>query len=162
MWLYGVVAFVVLQRLAELVVSRRNTAQLLAAGGYEVGRGHYPVLVAVHVLWLISLVVAIDPTTRPTFWLLGVFGVLQVARLWVMASLGRRWTTRIIVLPGKPLIATGPYRLMRHPNYLVVVGEIAVLPLAFGAWQLALAFSILNAVVLALRVRVEDRALGRG
>lgn len=161
MWLYAIVAFVVLQRLAELVVSARNTKHLLAAGAHEVGRRHYPLIVALHVLWLASLIVFVDPATEPNLWLLGIFALLQVARVWVLASLGPRWSTRIIVLPEAPLVVRGPYRFMRHPNYAVVAAEIVVLPLVFGAWQIALVFTILNAAMLAWRIRVEDQALGR-
>ena len=161
MWLYAVVAFVIVQRLAELAVSARNTKQLLAAGAHEAGRSHYPLIVALHVLWLIALLVFVDPATVPNFWLLGVFVLLQAARVWVLASLGPRWSTRIIVLPDAPLVVRGPYRFMRHPNYAVVAAEIAVLPLVFGAWQIALVFTVLNAAMLWWRIRVEDQALGR-
>ena len=161
MWLYAIIAFVVLQRLAELVVSARNTRRLLASGAHEVGRSHYPLIVALHVLWLAALLVLVDPQTEPDFWLLGVFVLLQAARVWVLASLGPRWSTRIIVLPEAPLVVRGPYRFMRHPNYAVVAAEIAVLPLVFGAWQIALVFTILNAAMLWWRIRVEDLALGR-
>lgn len=161
MWLYAVIAFVVLQRLAELAVSARNTRRLLAAGAHEVGRRHYPLIVALHVLWLVALLVFVDPATEPNFWLLGVFLLLQVARIWVLASLGPRWSTRVIVLPQAPLVARGPYRFVRHPNYAVVAAEIAVLPLVFGAWQIALVFTVLNAAMLWWRIGVEDQALGR-
>jgi methyltransferase len=161
MWLYGVVAFVVLQRLGELALSSRNSRCLIRAGGHEVGREHYRWIVTLHVLWLVALLTMIDPATRPNFWLLGLFGLLQLARLWVLASLGARWTTRIVVMPGAPLVERGPYRFLRHPNYAVVAAEIAVLPLAFGAWQVALVFTILNALMLRHRIRIEDRALGR-
>jgi methyltransferase len=161
MWLYGVIALVALQRLAELAVSKRNTKRLLADGGHEAGRAHYPWLIGLHVLWLVALVATVDPATRPNFWLLGFFVLLQLARAWVLVSLGSRWTTRIVVLPDAPLVTRGPYRYVRHPNYAVVAGEIAVLPLAFGAWQVAVVFSVLNGLLLAHRIRVEDRALGR-
>jgi methyltransferase len=161
MWLYAVVGFVVLQRLAELVLSSRNTARLLRAGGHEVGREHYPWIVALHVLWLVALVTMVDPATPPNFWLLGLLGLLQLARAWTMTSLGERWSTRVIVMPGAALVECGPYRYLRHPNYAVVAAEIAVLPLAFGAWQVAAVFTVLNAVMLRHRIRVEDRALGR-
>ena len=153
-----ILALVTLQRLGELVVARRNMRALLARGAYEVGAGHYPLIVAVHALWLASLW-WLAPG-RPIAWsLIGLFVLLQAGRFWVLATLGPRWTTRIIVLPGAPLVTGGPFRFVRHPNYLVVAGEIAVLPLAFGLWQVALAFSLLNAAVLAVRIRAEEQAL---
>jgi len=157
--LWIVLLLVAAQRLAELVYARRNTRHLLAEGAYEVGAAHYPFLVAVHALWLLSLAVFV-PADQPPLWgLLGVFVVLQGLRVWVLASLGRFWTTRVITLPGAPLVRRGPYRFLRHPNYLVVAGEILVLPLAFGAWQIAAVFSLANAAVLAWRIRCEERAL---
>jgi methyltransferase len=154
----AVLAFVTLQRLGELIYSRRNTRLLLARGGREHGASHYPLIVMVHAVWLGSLW-WLAPGAELRWLPLGLFMLLQGARLWVLASLGERWTTRIIVLPGAPLVARGPYRFVRHPNYLIVVGEIALLPLAFGLWQAALVFSFVNAAVLAVRIRAEDRAL---
>lgn len=153
-----ILALVTLQRLGELVLARRNTRALLARGAHEVGRDHYPLIVAVHALWLGALW-WLAPG-RPVLWpLVGLFVLLQGARLWVLATLGSRWTTRIIVLPGAPLVTGGPFRYLRHPNYSVVVAEIVLLPLAFGLWQVALLFSALNAAVLAVRIRAEERAL---
>ena len=160
MWLFGIVAFVVVQRLSELVVAHRNTTRLLAQGAHEFGREQYPWIVALHALWLFALVTMVDPETQPEFVLLGLFCLLQLARLWVLASLGRRWTTRVIVMPGSPLIDRGPYKYLKHPNYMIVVAEIAVLPLVFGAWQIALVFTVLNAILLRGRIRTEDKALG--
>jgi methyltransferase len=153
-----ILALVTLQRLAELLIARRNTAALLARGAHEVARGHYPLIVAVHAGWLATLwwLAPGKPVSMP---LLGLLVLLQLGRLWVLATLGRRWTTRIIVLPGEQLVAAGPFRFVRHPNYLVVIGEIAVLPLAFGLWKVALLFSLLNAAVLAIRIRAEEQAL---
>jgi methyltransferase len=154
-----VVALVALQRLGELIYSARNTRHLKRRGGIEHGSGHYPLLVALHAAWLIAIVVVV-PADAAINWLpLGLFIILQAVRLWIVATLGGYWTTRIISLPDASLIRRGPYRLMRHPNYLVVIGEIALLPLAFGAWQIAVAFSILNLALLAWRRRVEDEAL---
>lgn len=150
---------VALQRLAELLYARRNTRRLLAAGGREVGAAHYPLLVALHAAWLLAIFFFVPPDAPVSWPLLALYGLLQAARLWVLASLGARWTTRVVVLPDRPLIACGPYRWLRHPNYAIVAAEIAVLPAAFGAWALALAFSLLNAGVLAWRLRVEERAL---
>ena len=153
-----ILGFVTLQRLAELVIARRNTRALLARGAYEAAPGHYPLIVAVHALWLASLW-WLAPG-QPIHWpLIGLFLVLQVGRIWVLGTLGGRWTTRIIILPGAPLITGGPFRFVRHPNYVVVALEVAVLPLAFGLWQVALIFSAANAAVLAVRIRAEEKAL---
>lgn len=153
-----ILALVTLQRLGELALSRRNTARLLAQGAREHAPGHYPLLVAVHVLWLAALWWLAPDRRIDGFWL-AMFVLLEIARIWVLATLGRRWTTRIIVLPDAPLVRGGPYRLLKHPNYWVVIGEIAVLPLVFGLWEVALVFSLLNAAVLAIRIRAENRAL---
>lgn len=153
-----ILALVTLQRLAELIVARRNTRALLARGAYEASPGHYPLIVAVHAAWLAALW-WLAPGKPVNWWLIGLFLLLQMGRLWVLATLGRRWTTRIIVVPGERLVARGPFRFVPHPNYLVVAGEIAVLPLAFGLWKVALLFSLLNAAVLAIRIRAEERAL---
>ena len=153
-----ILALVTLQRVAELIVARRNTRALLARGAREASPGHYLLIVAVHAGWLATLW-WLGPG-RPVSWaLIGLFLLLQLGRLWVLATLGRRWTTRIIVLPGEPLVVRGPFRFVRHPNYLVVAGEIAILPLAFGLWQVALIFTLLNAAVLTVRIRAEEVAL---
>ena len=159
-WSVAVLAFVTLQRVCELVLARRNTARLLAQGAVEAGASHYPLIVALHAAWLAGLwLLAWDaPPSLP--WI-AAFAVLQVLRIWIIASLGPRWTTRILVLPGAPLVTRGPYRLLRHPNYVVVVAEIAVLPLAFGLVWYALVFSVLNAAVLAVRIKAENEALAR-
>ena len=156
---YAILFFVLFQRLSELQIARSNTARLKAAGAYEHAPGHYPLIVAVHAGWLATLF-WLAPG-RDIHWLLfALFMLLQAGRLWVLRTLGPRWTTRIIVLPGAPLVTGGPFRFVRHPNYLVVIGEIAVLPLVFGLWQVALIFSILNAIVLSIRIRAEMGALG--
>ena len=147
-------AAVTLERLAELVLARRNTAALLAQGAYEVAPGHYWLIVALHAAWLGGLWVMGWSAPIDLGWL-AVFLMLQAGRIWVLGTLGRRWTTRIIVLPGAPLVTTGPYRFLTHPNYVVVIGEIAVLPLCLGLPWYALAFSIANAAVLWVRVRAE-------
>jgi methyltransferase len=156
---WAVLALVVAQRLAELVYARRNTRRLLADGAAEVGAGHYPLIVAVHVGWLAALLVSVPADAAPNWWLLGLFLAVQFARIWVMMSLGPYWTTRVLSIPGAPLVRRGPYRWVRHPNYMVVVTEIALLPLAFGAWDIAVVFSLLNAIVLTHRIRVENAAL---
>ena len=154
-----ILALVVMQRLVELVYAERNTRALLKRGAVEVGRAHYPVIVALHVLWLAAIVVML-PAHATIHWLaLALFVVLQAGRVWVIATLGPYWTTRIITLDGAPLVRSGPYRLVRHPNYLIVAGEIAVLPLVFGEVSVCLVFSVLNAAVLFWRIRQEDAAL---
>ena len=156
----AILGYVTLERLLELVFAGRNTKRLLAKGAREHGAGHYPLIVAVHALWLATLwFLAIDRVPDP-FWL-AMYVLLQAARIWVLATLGPRWTTRIIVLPGEDLVKEGPYRFLNHPNYWVVIGEIAVLPLVFGLWLVALVFSLLNAALLTIRIREENRALGR-
>jgi len=134
--------------------------RLLASGAREYGASHYPLIVAVHALWLIGLWWLAPDRPIDGFWL-GLFVLIEIARIWVLATLGRRWTTRIIVLPNAPLVRRGPYRFVNHPNYLVVMGEIAVLPLVFGLWRIALIFTLLNAAIIAIRIREENRALGR-
>jgi methyltransferase len=153
-----ILALVTLQRLGELVVARRNTARLIADGGVERGASHYPLMVSLHAAWLIGLWVWAWDRPANLGWL-AAYLTLEVLRIWVLASIGRRWTTRIIVVPGEALVRKGPYRFVPHPNYLVVAGEIAVLPLVFGLTAYALAFSVLNAAMLWLRIRAEDAAL---
>ena len=153
-----IVLLVTAQRLGELVLARHNTNRLLAKGAMEIGRGHYPVVVALHAAWLAALWIWGRDQDVNVLALIG-FALMQGLRLWVLATLGERWTTRIIVLPGAPLVAAGPYRYLSHPTYAVVVGEIALLPLALHLPWLALLFSILNAAVLFIRIRAEGRAL---
>jgi methyltransferase len=156
----GLLLLVTFQRLIELVIASRNTRALLAEGAYEVGRGHYPAIVFLHVAWLVVLwAFLLFGLTQFQPWAAIAYLLVQVLRIWAMASLGRYWTTRIIIVPNAPLVRTGPYRYMRHPNYLVVVLEIALLPLALGSWPLALGFFIVNAILLAWRIKVEDAAL---
>ncbi|MGQ9367619.1 isoprenylcysteine carboxyl methyltransferase family protein [Azospirillum sp. A39] len=158
-WAQAVVALVAVQRLGELALARRNTARLLAAGGREEGAAHYPLFVVLHAGWLAALFVAVPADAAPDGRLLALFVLLQAGRLWVVASLGRFWTTRVVTVPGAPLVRRGPYRWMRHPNYLIVAGELAVLPLAFGEPWLALLFSALNLPLTWHRIAVEERAL---
>ncbi|KJC47475.1 membrane protein [Bradyrhizobium sp. LTSP885] len=153
-----ILALVTLQRLGELVLSRHNTERLLARGAIEVGVNHYPLVVSVHAAWLVTLWVwGRDQDVNLAA--LAIYLALQGLRLWILATLGRRWTTRIIVLPGEPLVASGPYRYFSHPNYAVVVAEIALLPLALHLPRLALIFTILNLAVLSVRISAETRAL---
>lgn len=154
----AILGFVTLQRLIELRLADRNSKRLLAEGAKEHAAGHYPFLVGLHMAWLGALWWW-APGRPVDLTLLLLFAVLQVGRIWVIATLGRRWTTRIIVLPGAPLVRSGPYRYHSHPNYLIVTAEIAVLPLVFGLVDLALAFSAANVIILWIRIRAEDKAL---
>ena len=157
--LWITLVLVALQRLGELVYAARNTRRLLAQGAVEIGRAHYPLFVLLHGGWLVAMAVLV-PAAAPVSWpLLALFVLLQLGRLWVVGTLGPYWTTRIITLPKVPLVRRGPYRFVNHPNYLIVTGEIAVLPLAFGAWPIALVFSILNAALLFWRIRIENGTL---
>lgn len=158
-WAYIVIGLVVLQRLAELVYAERNTRALKARGAVEIGRAHYPLIVLLHAGWLVAVTLALPPDVKINWILIGVFVVLQGLRVWVLATLGPYWTTRIITLEGAPLVRKGPYRFVNHPNYLVVSAEILVLPLAFAEWQVAIAFTILNALMLAWRIHQENGAL---
>jgi methyltransferase len=155
-WVLG---FVLVQRLLELLWAQRNTRRLLDAGAVEHAPEQYPYFVLLHASWLVAIVFSVAPET-PVNWIwLAVYGLLQICRAWVMVSLGRFWTTRIITIPGAPLVARGPYRLVRHPNYLVVAGEIAVLPLVFDLWLVAALFTAANALLLRQRIAAEDAAL---
>ncbi|MEK9707685.1 MAG: isoprenylcysteine carboxylmethyltransferase family protein [Alphaproteobacteria bacterium] len=156
---YLLVGFIVLQRLIELLIARYNTRRLLEEGAKEHGARHYPVIVVLHMAWIASLVIFV-PYNAPLNWLLlAVFVVLQLARVWVLLSLGRYWTTRIITVPDEPLVRRGLFRWVSHPNYMVVEAEIIVVPLIAGAWELAVVFGALNALVLAWRIRLEEQAL---
>jgi methyltransferase len=157
--LHIVLGLVALQRLGELALAARNARHLLAAGAVELDAGGYPLFVLLHGGWLASLALFVPASAAASWPLLAVFAVLQFGRLWVIASLGRYWTTRLIVPPDRPLATGGPYRFLRHPNYLIVIAEIAILPLAFGAMTIAAVFSAANLALLARRVAIEERAL---
>jgi methyltransferase len=153
-----ILALVTLQRIGELALSRYNTGRLRARGAIEIGANHYPLLVSVHAAWLIALWIwGRDQDVNLVA--LSLFVVLQGVRLWILATLGPRWTTRIIVLPGEPLVRSGPYQYLSHPNYVVVAAEIALLPLALHLPWLALVFTVSNAAVLIIRICVEACAL---
>lgn len=156
----AILGFVTLQRLFELRLSNLNTRALLAQGAIEHATGHYPFIVILHTAWLAALwwLAPGRPIDVP---LLILYALLQLGRIWVLRTLGPRWTTRIITIPGETLVASGPYRFVNHPNYIIVIGEIALLPLVFGLWQVALIFSLLNAAILTVRIRAENVALGR-
>jgi methyltransferase len=165
-WLYfGLILLVVFQRLSELRLAKRNERLARAAGAIEAGAGHYPWMVALHSLFLAACVVEVWILERPfapraagamLLLLAGATGL----RYWTITTLGERWTTRVLVRPGVPLVTRGPYRWLRHPNYLAVVIEIAALPLVHGAWLTAVIFSVLNAALLMVRIAAENEALG--
>jgi methyltransferase len=151
-------AYVTAQRLIELWWARRNEARLLAAGGIEYGAPHLRLMQFLHATWLIGLwALAYDHAVQPVF--LALFVLLQIGRFWVLATLGRRWTIRVIAVPGEKLVGGGPYRILRHPNYAIVIGEIAAVPLALGLPLYAAAFSLLNAAILSIRIPQENAAL---
>jgi methyltransferase len=150
-------AYLIVQRLGELALARRNTHRLLQRGAHEVGAAHYPAIVALHAGWIACLVVFGHDQQIAGFWL-GAFVILQALRFWTLASLGERWTTRIIVL-DEPLVVRGPFRYVRHPNYMIVVAEILVAPLVLGLVWVAVVFSLANAAILTIRIRAEDAAL---
>jgi methyltransferase len=158
-WPLVIVGLVALERLAELLHANRNTRALLREGAHEIGRAHYKLIVLLHLSWLITVYALADKSAAPAWFWIGIFLLLQAARYWILATLGRYWTTRIIAVPNAPLVTHGPYRFLRHPNYAVVAAEIAVLPLAFGEYAVAIAFSLLNAALLWWRVRIETTAL---
>jgi methyltransferase len=157
--LYWILAFVAVQRLAELLYAQRNTRALLARGAREIAPEQYPFFIALHAAWIVAMLVFIPKAAAPNWGLVAIYFALQFARVWAIASLGEFWTTRIITLPNAPLVRRGPYRLMRHPNYAIVVLEIAILPSAFGAYAIAAVFSALNAALLVWRIRTENDAL---
>ena len=158
-WAYTIIGLVALQRLAELPYAARNTKRLLASGAIEYGRKHYPLFVVLHATWLLAIIFALPH--NPPIYLAPLIAcvALELLRLWVLLSLGPYWTTRIISLPKAPLIRKGPYRFLRHPNYWIVAGEIAVVPLALGLPIFAAVFTALNAAILYQRIRVENAAL---
>jgi methyltransferase len=158
-WVWAIIGFVALQRLAELPYAERNTRALMARGAVEIGRAHYPWLVILHTAWLITIFLAISSPPQIYALPLALYIALQILRVWTLVSLGPYWTTRIITLPNAPLVKRGPYKFLRHPNYAIVVGEIAFLPLVFGEWTVTIMFSILNAIILFVRIREEERAL---
>lgn len=163
-WYLVLLTAVALERIAELVVSRRNLTWSLARRGREFGAGHYPPMVALHTMLLIGcgaeVIVADRPFVPALGWAaLGLVLAGQGLRWWCIATLGRQWNTRVVVTPGLPLVRSGPYRLLRHPNYLAVVVEGLALPLVHLAWVTAAVFTVLNAALLAVRIRTEDAAL---
>jgi len=157
--LHWTILGVALLRAAELIYASRNTKRLLANGGIEYGRNHYPLFVLLHGSWLLALLLFVPVNSPAVPSLFAAFILLQLGRFWVIASLGPCWTTRVISSPEFPLVLRGPYRWVKHPNYLIVCAEIATLPLSFGAWEVALVFSFLNAALLCFRIKIESAAL---
>jgi methyltransferase len=157
--LYVVLGLVALQRALELLYSAQNTRRLRARGGIEHGAVQYPFFIILHTAWLASMAIFIPAATVPNWKLLVLYALLQPFRIWTLASLGPYWTTRVITVAGAPRVRRGPYRIFRHPNYVIVCAEIAILPLAFGALEIAILFSFFNAALLSWRIRVEERAL---
>jgi len=156
---YVILAIVAAQRLAELWYAQRNTRALFAQGAMEIGRKHYPLFVLLHMAWLLAIVFALSRPAPIHAVPLAAYLVLEGLRVWTMLALGPYWTTRIITLPNAPLVRRGPYRFARHPNYIVVTGEIALLPLVFGELWVAVVFSFLNGALLCWRIREEQSAL---
>jgi methyltransferase len=157
-WGAILLAYLTAQRLAELWWARQNEARLFVAGGVEYGHSHLRLMMLLHFVWLLCMwLLAYDSSVQPVFFAL--FILLQIARFWVLFTLGRRWTIRVIVITGEKLVSSGPYRWLRHPNYAIVVGEIAVVPLALGLPFYALLFSLLNAILLSIRIPQENAAL---
>jgi methyltransferase len=160
-WAHALILLVAIQRVAELLYARRNTRALMARGGVEVGAGHYPLFVLLHGSWLVVLFVATAPNPPFHLPLILLFVLLQAGRAWVIVSLGPYWTTRIVVVPGAAPVRSGPYRFLRHPNYLIVAVEIPLLPLLLGMPGLAMLFGGLNLALLAYRIHVENAARRR-
>lgn len=157
--LWWVIGFVIVQRLAELALAAHNTRALRRQGAVEHGNGHYPLFILLHASWLLAIALLVPSDTKPDGVLLAFYGLLQLARIWIIASLGRYWTTRIVTVPDAPLVRRGPYRWLRHPNYWLVAAEIALLPLVFGEWRIALGFSLANAALLYWRIKIEEAVL---
>lgn len=161
MFFYVLIFFIIFQRIIELLIAKKNAKYIQALGGIEVGQVHYPFIVITHILFFISLSLEGSYDTMPTWWPVPFIAFLlaQILRIWVLTTLGRFWNTRIYVVPGSKPIKNGPYRFLRHPNYLTVIIEILAIPLIFGAYYTAFAFSIINLGILFVRIRVEEQAL---
>lgn len=160
---YAMIAVIVMQRLIEVRIAKQNERWMKAQGGVEVGKDHYPWMVALHIAFFISLIIEVTITSVSlrlvSIISFGIVLIAQAIRIWALSSLGRYWNTKIIVLPEAPVVEKGPYRFLRHPNYTVVILEIAFIPLMFQAYWTAIVFSILNAWMLSVRIKVEEGAL---
>ncbi|CAM3892871.1 isoprenylcysteine carboxyl methyltransferase family protein [Mesobacillus zeae] len=160
---YLFIGFVILQRLAELIIARKNERWMKSRGAVETGQGHYKAMVVIHVAFLLSTILEVKWFNRELsdFWplLLSLFFAAQIMRIWALTSLGNFWNTKIIILPGADVVQKGPYRIMKHPNYVVVVTEIIVIPLMFNAVITAVVFTVLNIIILSFRIPAEEKAL---
>jgi len=156
---YVILALVAIERVAELAYAAHNTRRLIARGAVETGRAHYPLFILLHATWVITIAVVLPSPLVISWAALGAYAAIEILRIWTVSSLGPYWTTRIITLSDAPLVKRGPYRFIRHPNYLIVIAEIAILPLVFGQIWISIVFSLLNAALLAWRVREENLAL---
>jgi methyltransferase len=163
MLFYIIIAIVIIQRLVELIIANRNEKWMRSQGAFEAGAVHYPIMVTMHIAFFISLLVEVFVTNKPLspLWipLLSLFLIAQIARVWCLASLGTFWNTKIIILPGADVVKKGPYKFIRHPNYVIVATELLVLPLIFSAYFTAIVFSFLNIWMLSVRIPVEEKAL---
>jgi methyltransferase len=163
MLFYIIIAIVIIQRLVELIIANRNEKWMRSQGAFEAGAVHYPIMVTMHIAFFISLLVEVLVTNKPLspLWipLLSLFLIAQIARVWCLASLGTFWNTKIIILPGADVVKKGPYKFIRHPNYVIVATELLVLPLIFSAYFTAIVFSLLNIWMLSVRIPVEEKAL---
>jgi len=158
------VALVALQRLAELALARANVRRMKARGGREVAASHYPFMVALHAAFLVAAPAEVVFLQRPFVPALALGSVAlllaaEALRVWMLRTLGDRWSTRVVVVPGEPRVTAGPYRVLRHPNYLVVAIELLALPLVHTAYVTAIVFTVLNAILMAVRIPAEERAL---
>ena len=160
---YLFIGIVIVQRMIEMVIANRNAKWIKAHGGFEAGRSHYKNIVALHAFFFLSLLIEVTLSNAAFSYIslvpLSLFLLAQFGRMWALSSLGRFWNTRIMIIPGAKVVAKGPYRYMRHPNYVIVIIEIAMLPLVFQAYMTAILFTILNALVLKKRIRIEEKAL---
>lgn len=157
------IAIVIMQRLVELFLAKRNEKWMLRQGAFEAGARHYPLMVMMHAAFFLSLLLEVSLVYRAlsSFWpvLLALFLIVQVARIWCLTSLGKFWNTKILILPGASVVRKGPYQFIRHPNYLIVTIELLVLPLLFNAYFTAIVFSLLNIWMLSIRIPTEEKAL---
>ena len=163
MLFYIIITIVIIQRLVELLIAKRNEKWMRSQGAFEAGAGHYPIMVMMHITFFISLLLEVLVINKPLspLWipLLSLFLIAQLARVWCLTSLGKFWNTKIIILPGADVVKKGPYQFIRHPNYVIVATELLVLPLIFSAYFTAVVFSLLNLWMLSIRIPTEEKAL---
>lgn len=155
------ISFVILLRIGELLLSKKNEKWLLQNGAVEYGKNHYPFIVTLHVLFIISLIFeySMQQTVSYSLFLLVFYFLLLIFKTWVIVSLGKFWNTKIYHIPNIPLIKKGPYKYFKHPNYMVVIAEIAVITLAFHLYYTAITFTLLNMIMLSVRIKEENKAL---